>query len=259
MLLVTAAQMQQLDQRTIKEFSIPGLIFMENAGRGIFELICRHFAARLHQGVTILVGPGNNGGDGFVIARHLNQEGVKVELLILAPGEKFRGDALTNYNIVKKLGLHITECLDSGSLSTMSEPIEKSGLIVDAIFGTGLVRKITGRFARCIEMVNASPAPIVAVDISSGLSTDTGRPLGTAIQADLTATMALAKPDLVLHPGTEYVGELHIVEIGIPDTAVAEADIKTELLDERTFRAMLRPRPCIGHKGTFGHLLVLAG
>jgi hypothetical protein len=84
MLLVTAAQMQELDQRTIKEFSIPGLILMENAGRGIFELICRHFAARLHHGVTILVGPGNNGGDGFVVARHLNQEGVKVELLILA-------------------------------------------------------------------------------------------------------------------------------------------------------------------------------
>ena len=259
MLLVTAAQMQQLDQRTIKEFSIPGLILMENAGRGIFELICRHFAARLHQGVTILVGPGNNGGDGFVIARHLNQEGVKVKLLILEPGEKFRGDALVNYIIVKKLGLPITECLDSDSLSTMSETIEKSGLIVDAIFGTGLVRKVTGRFARCIEMANASPAPIVSVDIPSGLSTDTGLPLGTAIRADLTGTMALAKRGLVLHPETEYVGELHIVEIGIPDTAVTEADIKTELFDEKSFRAILRPRPSIGHKGTFGHLLVLAG
>ena len=259
MLLVTATQMQQLDQRAIKEFRIPGLILMENAGRGIFELICGNFAARLYHGVTILVGPGNNGGDGFVIARHLNQKGVKVKLLILAPGEKYRGDALTNYNIVKKLGLPVTECLDSESLSGMSEPIEKSGLIVDAIFGTGLVRDVTGRFAQCIEMANASPAPIVAVDIPSGLSTDTGRPLGTAIRADLTATMALAKQGLVLHPGTEYVGELHIVEIGIPDTAVAEADIKTELFDEKAFRAILRPRPSTGHKGTFGHLLVLAG
>jgi len=259
MLLVTAAQMQKLDKKAMEEFGIPGLILMENAGRGIFELICRHFAARLHQGVTILVGPGNNGGDGFVIARHLNQEEVKVKLLILAPGEKFRGDALTNYNIVKKLGLHITECLNSGSLSTMLETIEKSDLIVDAIFGTGLVREVTGRFAQCIEMANASPAPIVAVDIPSGLSTDTGRPLGTAIRADLTATMALAKLGLVLHPETEYVGDLHIVDIGIPDTAVAEADIKTELFDEKTFRAILRPRPSIGHKGTFGHLLILAG
>ncbi|MBW2350766.1 MAG: NAD(P)H-hydrate epimerase, partial [Deltaproteobacteria bacterium] len=143
MLLVTAAQMQELDKKAMEEFGIPGLVLMENAGRGIFELICRHFAARLYHGVTILVGPGNNGGDGFVIARHLNQEGVKVELLILAPGEKFRGDALTNYNIVKKLGLPITECLDSDSLLTMLETIEKSGLIVDAIFGTGLVREVT--------------------------------------------------------------------------------------------------------------------
>ena len=259
MLLVTTAQMQKLDKKAMKEFGIPGLILMENAGRGTFELICRHFAARLRQGVTILAGPGNNGGDGFVIARHLNQEGVKVELLILAPGEKFRGDALVNYNIVKKLGLPVTECLDSDTLSSMSETIEKSGLIVDAIFGTGLVREVTGRFAQSIEMANASPAPIVAVDIPSGLSSDTGRPLGTAIRADLTATMALAKLGLVLHPGTEYAGELHIVEIGIPDTAVAEADIKTELLDESIFRAILRPRPSTGHKGTFGHLLILAG
>ncbi|MBW2350904.1 MAG: NAD(P)H-hydrate dehydratase, partial [Deltaproteobacteria bacterium] len=160
---------------------------------------------------------------------------------------------------VKKLGLPITECLDSDSLLTILETIEKSGLIVDAIFGTGLVREVTGRFAQCIEMANASPAPIVAVDIPSGLSTDTGRPLGTSIRADLTATMALAKLGLILHPETEYVGDLHIVDIGIPDTAVAEADIKTELFDEKAFRDILRPRPSIGHKGTFGHLLILAG
>jgi hydroxyethylthiazole kinase-like uncharacterized protein yjeF len=259
MLLVTAAQMQELDKKAMEEFGIPGLILMENAGLGIFQLICRHFAARLHQGVTILVGPGNNGGDGFVIARHLSQEGVKVELLILSPGEKFRGDALANYNIVKNLGLPITECLDSDTLLTMSETIEKAGRLVDAIFGTGLVRKVTGRFAQSIEMANASQAPVVAVDIPSGLSSDTGRPLGMAIRADLTATMALAKLGLVLHPGTEYVGKLHIVEIGIPDTAVTEANIKTELFDESIFRAILRPRPSTGHKGTFGHLLILAG
>jgi len=259
MLLVTAAQMQELDKKAIEEFRIPGLVLMENAGRGIFELICRHFAARLYQGVTILIGPGNNGGDGFVIARHLNQEGVKVELLILAPEEKFKGDALINYNIVKNLGLSVTVCSNSISLSTVSETIEKSGIIVDAIFGTGLVREVTGRFAQCIEMANKSPAPIVAVDIPSGLSADTGRPLGKAIRADLTATMALAKLGLILHPGTEYVGDLHIVNIGLPNTSIAEADIKTELFDEKDFRSILRPRPSIAHKGTFGHLLIVAG
>ena len=259
MLLVTAAQMQRLDRRAIEEFAIPGLILMENAGRGVCDLIHRHFAARLHQGVTVLAGPGNNGGDGFVIARHLHQAGVKVKILALVSGEKFKGDALTNYGILKKLGLPITECLDSASLSAVSGPIKRSGLIVDAIFGTGLTREVTGRFARSIEMANEGPAPIMAVDIPSGLSADTGRPLGTTIRADITATMALAKIGLVLHPGADYVGDLHVVEIGIPRSAINEAGIKTELFDEESFRTVLRPRPATGHKGTFGHILILAG
>jgi NAD(P)H-hydrate epimerase len=259
MLVVTAAQMQKLDQKAIKEFEIPGLILMENAGRGIFELIRQHFAAKLCNSVTILIGPGNNGGDGFVIARYLSQEGFKVRLVLLISGEKFRNEALVNYNIVKKLGLPIIECLNSDSLSTVSKIIEKSSLIIDAIFGTGLARDVTGRFARCIGMANASEASIVAVDIPSGLSADTGRPLGTAIRADLTATMALAKVGLVLRAGNEYVGELHVVNIGIPNIAIAGSDIKTELFDQDAFKAILRPRPAEGHKGTFGHLLILAG
>ena len=259
MLLVTAAQMQRLDQRAIEKFAIPGLILMENAGRGVCDLIHRHFAARLHHGVTILAGPGNNGGDGFVIARHLHQAGIKVEILVLVSGEKFKGDALTNYRIVKELGLPVTECLDSDSLSAASESIKRSGVIVDAIFGTGLAREVTGRFARFIEEANEAPAPIMAVDIPSGLSADSGCPLGTVIRADVTATMALAKIGLVLHPGADYVGDLHVVEIGIPRSAVAEAGIKAEFFDEKVFRALLRPRPVTGHKGTFGHLLILAG
>ncbi len=259
MLVVTAAQMQRLDRRAIDEFAIPGLILMENAGRGICDLIYRYFAARLPQGVTVLVGPGNNGGDGLVIARHLYQAGIKVKVLLLVPGERFSGDALTNYIIVKRLGLSITECLDSDSLSGVSASIRRSGVIVDAIFGTGLAREVTGRFAQCIEEANMAPAPIVAVDIPSGLSADTARPMGTAIRADVTGTMALAKIGLVLHPGVDYVGDLHVIAIGIPETAIAEAGIETELFNEKGLKALLRPRPLTGHKGTFGHLLVLAG
>ncbi|NIA08876.1 MAG: NAD(P)H-hydrate dehydratase [Nitrospiraceae bacterium] len=259
MFIVTAEQMHRLDQRAIEEFGIPGLILMENAGHGVCDLIYRHFAARLPQGVTVLVGPGNNGGDGLVIARHLYQAGIKVEVLLLVPGENFKGDALTNYKIVKRFGIPITECLDSDSLLGASESIKRSGVIVDAIFGTGLAREVTGRFAQCIEEANKAPAPIVAVDIPSGLSADTGRLMGTAIRADVTGTMALAKIGLVLHPGADYVGKLHVIEIGIPQSAVAEADIKTEFFDEHAFKALLRPRPATGHKGTFGHLLILAG
>jgi hydroxyethylthiazole kinase-like uncharacterized protein yjeF len=259
MLLVTPSQMQALDRRAIEDFSIPGLILMENAGRGVSRLIERRFADRLSLGVVVLAGPGNNGGDGFVIARHLHQARIKVHVLALIPKDRFSGDARTNCEIVQRLGIPILECLDSGSLSDKHELCRNTGIIVDALFGTGLARDVTGRFAEAIEIANRSPAPIVAVDMPSGLSAETGRPLGTAVLAHLTATMGLAKVGQVIHPGVEYVGELHVIDIGIPASAVAEADIRNELLDIDSFRALRHPRPSTGHKGTFGHLLILSG
>jgi hydroxyethylthiazole kinase-like uncharacterized protein yjeF len=259
MLLVTPSEMQALDRRAVEDFSIPGLVLMENAGRGVTRLIERRFADRLSLGVVVLAGPGNNGGDGFVIARHLHQARIKVDVLALVPKDRFRGDARTNREIVQRLGIPILECLDSSSLSDAHELCRNTGLIVDALFGTGLARDVAGRFAEAIEIANRSPAPIVAVDMPSGLSAETGRPIGTAVRADLTATMALAKVGQVINPGVEYVGELHVIEIGIPARAVAEADIRHELLDIDSFKAIRRPRPSTGHKGTFGHILILSG
>lgn len=259
MLLVSAKEMQALDKKAIEDFGIPGLILMENAGRGIAELILRHFAQARQKGALILAGPGNNGGDGFVVARHLHQSGVPVTLLVLAPEEKFQGDARTNLQIVLRLGFPISWCVDQSSLQNAALELQTCGVVVDAIFGTGLTRKVTGRFARAIDMANASGVPIVAVDIPSGLSADTGRPLGTAIRAKLTATMALAKIGQAVYPGVEYVGDLYLVDIGLPPAAVNEQSPRCELLEESTVKAMLRPRPFQGHKGTFGHLLILSG
>ncbi|OAG28473.1 bifunctional ADP-dependent NAD(P)H-hydrate dehydratase/NAD(P)H-hydrate epimerase [Thermodesulfatator autotrophicus] len=257
MRLVYAREMQTLDRFTIEEFGIPGLILMENAGRGTAELIVERFSHVLPQGALIICGPGNNGGDGFVIARHLFQKGFPVKIFCLAPTEKFKGDALINLQIVKKMKLPLF-FVDS-DISTLRQEIKACGLIVDAIFGTGLTREVGGHFAAAIEAINQSEKPVIAVDIPSGLSADSGKPLGIAVKATLTATMALPKIGQVIYPGRYYVGELKVVDISMPKTVIEELAPKRFLLDESWASKNIKPREPESHKGTYGHVAVLAG
>ncbi len=258
MKLVYAAEMQALDRYTIEELGIPGEILMENAGRGVAEIILSRFADAAQRGTLVVCGPGNNGGDGFVVARHLAQHDIPVKLVSLAPPEKFRGEADLNLRIVKRLGLSLVQ-LSEADLETLAQVLERCGLVVDAIFGTGLKRPVTGLFARVIETINASGRPIVAVDIPSGLSADTGRPLGVAIKATLTATMALPKVGQVIYPGKEYVGELCLVDISMPPGVIAEKGPKRFWLTEEWALSLVSCRRPDTHKGTYGHLLILAG
>ncbi|WP_457756361.1 NAD(P)H-hydrate dehydratase [Thermodesulfatator indicus] len=255
--LVYAREMQALDRYTIEEFGVPGLVLMENAGRGTAELILEYFRPSLSQGALIICGPGNNGGDGFVIARHLAQKGFPVKVFCLAPFEKFKGDALVNLQIIKKMEIPLF--LVNNDISVLKQEIKASGLIVDAIFGTGLEREVKGHFAAAIEAINQSEKPVVAVDIPSGLSADLGRPLGIAVKASLTATMALPKVGQVIYPGRHYVGELKIVDISMPKRVIAELAPPRFLLNESWAANHLKPRGPDSHKGTYGHVAVLAG
>ncbi len=259
MLVVNAAQMRELDKETIEGVGIPGLLLMENAGRGAAEYIRRHYGQTIQGEVLVVAGPGNNGGDGFVIARHLAQSGMGVKILLLVEPERYKGDAGLNYEIAKKLNIPMIECLDEAAVHPVGRTIETAGLVVDAIFGTGLSRPPAGRFAAVISIINETAVPVVAVDIPSGLSADTGQPLSIAVRADSTVTMALPKTGHVLSPGREYTGLLEIIDIGIPAFLVERKGIETELLDDDFFSSIVRPRPDSGHKGTFGHLLVMAG
>ncbi len=259
MLVVSAAQMRELDRETIENVGIPGLLLMENAGRGVAEYVKAHYGKAIQKGVLVIAGPGNNGGDGFVIARHLFQSGIEVKILLLVGPERYRGDARSNYEIAKRLEIPMMECLDETAVTSKEKSIKTAGLIVDAIFGTGLSRPPAGRFAAVISIINKGVAPVVAVDIPSGLSADTGQPLSMAVKADSTVTMALPKTGHVLSPGREYTGTLEVIDIGIPASVIVHGGINTEVLDDDSFSSMLRPRPDSGHKGTFGHLLVLAG
>lgn len=259
MKIVTAKLMQDLDRRAIEEYGIPGLILMENAGRGAVEALTRHFGDLAGKIVSIFVGPGNNGGDGLVIARHLHQQGSNPELYLLAEEEKIKGDAATNLRIVRRLPIPLYSLRNSDEMAKALPRLKDSWLIIDSIFGTGLTRKVSGHYADVIRSVNQLVCPVMAVDIPSGLCADTGLKLGECVRADLTVTFGLAKTGQVCSPGRDYVGRLEVIDISIPPETVAEAGIQVELLDTATVRGYLPTRPLGAHKGTYGHLLIAAG
>ncbi len=259
MKLVTASEMRELDRQTIEEVGIPGMVLMENAGRAVAEIVRNDFPERVHKGVLVLAGPGNNGGDGFVAARHLAEAGVRVSILVFSKEEAYSGDALTNLAIARRLGLPMAECLSEEAVREHFARFVHAGVIVDALFGTGLAREVAGRFASAIRLVNDASAPVVSVDMPSGISSDTGEVLGCAVTAAVTATFGAMKLGLALHPGAAHAGEVCVVDIGIPRCLVDEMGIRAEFLGEGTVSRLLRPRPETGHKGQFGHLLILAG
>ena len=258
MLLATAEEMRRLDQAAIRDYSIPSILLMENAGRSVVSAMAKRYGALAGKTVTILAGPGNNGGDGLVIARHLTQQRALVNIILMSREDACTGDARVNLDMVRAMGLPLHVVPDSWQDTALQKLCDRSFCLVDALFGTGLTREITGRFAAAIQAMNSSCAPVVAVDIPSGLDADQGRVLGTCVRADLTVALGLAKVGMALYPGRELCGEVIVADISIPRQVVEAASLSHHLLDRDTL-ALLPPRPANGHKGTFGHLLLVAG
>lgn len=259
MKLLTAKQMQDVDRRTIVEMAIPGVILMENAGRGVANIIVERYTDRLQDGVVILAGKGNNGGDGYVIARCLLDRGWPVDVLVLADREAIQGDAAIHLHALEKCGGRVCYCHDEAALLAALGPHVSPGLAVDALFGTGLVKPVKGHYATAVAWLNRQPAPVVAVDIPSGIDASTGRVLDLCVDADLTVTFAYPKIGQVSYPGAAHIGKLMTVDIGIPAGVKLTVSSEVVFVDALTAAAMLPLRPADGHKGTFGHLLVLAG
>ncbi len=264
MYLVTAEQMQAMDRETIEGFGIPGRVLMENAGRGAFDFLKELFPDLGSKTVCVLAGPGNNGGDGFVVARYLVQMGVKTEVFVFAPRKKIPGDALANLTLVETLVKEspqatLTEVLDLERLDSIMPQMTQADIMVDALLGTGLNSNVRGVFKTVIERVNALSCPVLSIDIPSGLNADTGTVRGTAIQAHATATFAFAKAGHFLFPGKTLTGRLRIVDIGIPLFISKPMALKLKVVEHREVAALFAPRPQDSHKGDFGHLLVVAG
>ncbi len=255
MKVVTATTMQQLDQRTISEFGIDGLTLMENAGRCCAELIEAEYGP-LSRTIVVIAGKGNNGGDGYVIARILGEHGWKTRVIVLARREEIAGDARVNLDLLAPD--RVTFATESSALLEEFKLMAEDVILVDAIFGTGLRNKATGLFVEAIEIINSTNNPVIAIDIPSGIDANNGLVLGSAIRANLTVTFALAKVGHVLYPGAEFTGKLIVVDIGIPAELTSGTDV-FEFLDIDSISPMLRRRELQSHKGSNGHVFIVAG
>lgn len=256
MRIVSADTMRSAEQAAINSYGIPGQVLMETAGRACADAIHDAFGRVIGKKAIIVAGKGNNGGDGYVIARYLSGSGWKVAVCVVARKEEVSGDAAIN---LKLLDPHIVQfCPDADSLKSCSALFLDSDVLVDALFGIGLKKNIGGVHAEAVRMLNEAGRPVVAVDIPSGVEATTGAVLGAAVQADITVTFGFGKLGHVLYPGRAMTGRLVVADIGLPDAAVAPADIH-EFLDPAAASSLVRQRDRKGHKGNYGHCLIVAG
>lgn len=255
MRLVSAAEMREIDRIAIASFGIPGLTLMEKAGRAVAEAAAQLDGAAGR--IVVVCGAGNNGGDGFAAARLLRAVGRNVQCIALVPGDRLPADARSMREQAQRAGVSIADQHQNPSFQAGAGDV-----VVDALLGTGVTRAPEGAFAAAIACVNQAGqngAKVLAVDLPSGLSSDSGLPLGPCVKADRTVTFGFLKRGLVLHPGAELCGELTIADIGIPAAASDRVPGTCELLTDANARALVPVRPADMHKGDAGHVLVVAG
>ncbi len=259
MKILTSAQMKKIDKKAIEEIGIIGPILMENAGLQIFKNIFIKFPDIAREKIVIVAGKGNNGGDGLVIARHLFNHAANLEVLLLTSKGEVKGDAALNLGIAKKMGIKVREIRSEKDWNAQKRKVFQSSLLVDAIFGTGLVKPAQGLYAQVIADMNKSKAFKVSVDIPSGLSSDTFQIIGPCIKADLTVTLAAPKIAHIFPPAEEFIGELVVADISMPSFLFAEEHLNLELVEKQTILPYFRKRKRDAHKGTYGHLFLLSG
>lgn len=260
MRILNSAQMREADRRTIEDVGIPAIVLMENAGRQVVAAMEATFEDLTDKSVAVLCGRGNNGGDGFVVARTLLQRGVDASVFVVGALADIRGDARTNLEILGHLGLTVVEIADSQAWELHFSEIAESDVIVDALFGTGLKTPLQGMLETVVADVNGSGIPVVAVDLPSGLSADSHDLIGDCIDATITVTLGAPKIPLVLPPAELHAGDIVIADIGIPDDVIESVDgPHTELLTRGEMRSLVQPRSADSHKGDYGHVLIIAG
>ncbi len=259
MKILTARQMKDIDRTAIEELGIPGIVLMENAGLRVVRALRAKRPHPEKERIVVVAGKGNNGGDGFVVARHLFNSGARPEILLLAASEDVGGDAAVNLAVAKSMGIPVTEVRDAAGWARVRTKVGSATILVDAIFGTGLERPLDGLFATAVADINRSRAFKVAVDLPSGLASDSFEAIGPSVAADLTVTLAAPKIAHIFPPAADRVGELVVAPIGIPPALFDRPDLALELVEEAALRPFFAPRKRDTHKGTYGHLLVVAG
>jgi hydroxyethylthiazole kinase-like uncharacterized protein yjeF len=244
-------EMRRLDSRAISEFAVPEHVLMENAGQAMYYAILRQLGVE-GRNFVVISGPGNNGGDGFVVARKLHSTGAQVRVLVLGDAMGYAGAAKLNYEMLVRSGVEI---LLDPSIEQVTESSAWCDAVVDGLLGTGITREVDGRFRRIIDCVNSSDGLVFAIDIPSGVDGDTGQVRGAAIRADTTVSFGLPKRGNLLYPGAGLGGQLVLTHISFPPELTSAAEIKVAVSEP----CQLPVRRVDGHKGIFGDVLFIAG
>lgn len=218
---LTRQQVRQIDQTAIETLGIPGVILMENAGRQCADVAAEMLDQFHGQTVAVVCGSGNNGGDGYVLARHLDLRGFEVETFLVVPPDKITGDALVNLNAIKSLGHDICS-VNPDELSRLGQSLSQFDLVVDAVGGTGIRGALRGDIATAVEQINAAGRPVLAVDIPTGLDCDTGQAEGPVVRAAMTVTFVARKKGFDCPESSDFTGLVRVADIGIPPEVVAK-------------------------------------
>ncbi|MEM7584438.1 MAG: NAD(P)H-hydrate dehydratase [Acidobacteriota bacterium] len=257
MRLLRSAEMREVDRRAIEDLGIPSMVLMENAAIGVADAIAECFPQA--ETVTIFCGPGNNGGDGLALARHLEARGYRLCLFLVTRGGPPRGDAGVQLEILQRAGEKVQELTPEDELSGAVRACSACDLIVDALFGTGLSRPLEGHFVELLQVMGEARAPILAVDLPSGLDASRGSVPGPTVRAEVTVTFAAPKVAHCLPPAAEAVGRVVVTDLGIPSFLIDEAPGELHLLTAGELSACLLARPSVSHKGDYGHVLLIGG
>ncbi len=247
--LYSAESVRKLDQLAIENYKIPGYELMCRAGEAVLDYLQDTYP--IAKRVLVLCGAGNNAGDGYVVARLAQKAGYKVSVVSMVAGTSLTGDAHTAWHDWHAMGHQAVE-FDEALLL-------KTDVVIDALLGTGLARDVEGEWAEVIDAVNADPVPVIAVDIPSGLSADTGRIAGVAINADATVTFIGLKKGLFTHYGVDCCGDLKFDDLDVPENVYSHVEPQAQLLEWPLLKYYLRPRAANAHKHRCGHVLVLGG
>ena len=254
--MLSPQRMKEYDAYAIGTWGIPSAVLMENAGRSTYRLLKEAYLGPGDK-LALVCGRGNNGGDGFVIARYALRDGFETRVLLVADPGGLAGDARLNMDLYRSMGGAVT--IVAGDVSPAAEAIRGSDVIVDALFGTGLAKEVGGVEGAVIGEVNRSGKPVISVDIPSGLDGTSGQPMGAAVRATHTYTYGHPKLGQMLYPGVTYRGRLTVVDISLPAACEAALGFDARLVDGEMVRRLFRERPRDAHKGMFGDLAVVAG
>lgn len=258
--VVSAEEMQWCDRTAIRTYRIPGLVLMENAGRGSTDCLEKRFGPLVGKSVLILCGKGNNGGDGFVVARHLLAKGATVIVLLLASPRDLKGDAKINFRILQSLqSSHLKQLRIRPFSPATLRRLPAIDCTVDAIFGTGFSGKVSGAPAKAIAWLNEQEVPVVSLDIPSGVHGTTGIVESHAVSATLTTTYGLVKTGLLCNQGQDHAGHVEVVDIGLPPVITHSPDLRTKLVTAESVKRVLPQRKSAAHKYEVGKVFLLAG